>query len=233
MLAVQNLVVVAGSREILRGVNLHILRGQVHIIVGPNGSGKSTLLHTIAGDPRYRVVRGRILFEGEDITGLDPIERVKRGIALMYQIPPTIRHVRARDLAETLEQKFGKSEIAEKAREILEVDSLLNRPLFYGLSGGERKRLELYLSLLTKPKLLMLDEPDSGVDVDSLTKIAETINMLVREGITLIIVTHRGDILERISRVDKVYVMCGGEVREEGDRDLGIKILHEGFSKVC
>ncbi len=233
MLVIEDLVVAVGSREIVQGVTLYVSRGEVHVIIGPNGSGKSTLLHAIAGDPRYRIVRGRILFEGQDITYLDSTERVRKGISIMCQIPPTIRQISTRDLVEALERKFGRSDIAEKAREILEIDNLLTRPLFYGLSGGERKRLELYLSLLSRPKLLLLDEPDSGVDIDSLARIAQTINMLIREKVTLLIVTHRGDILERLDRVDRVHVMCNGKVRSEGTSELGFKVLREGFGKVC
>ncbi len=229
----EDLVVAVRDREIVQGATLHIPRGQVHVIVGPNGSGKSTLLHSIAGDPRYRIVRGRVVFDNVDVTSLDPMERVRLGISLMHQMPPAVKQVNTLDLVKTLERKFGANPIAEKAREILAVDRFLSRPLFYGLSGGEKKRLELYLSLLLKPRLLMLDEPDSGVDVDSLSRIAYTINMLIESKVTLLVVTHRGDILEKLSRIDKVYVMCGGKVRAEGDLSLGLKVLSEGFSKVC
>ncbi len=233
LLRVEDLYVEAGGRLIVRGINLEIDRGEIHIIIGPNGAGKSTLLYAISGIPKYRIVRGRILFNNEDITNLTSTERVKIGICLMHQFQPQIKTVKVKDIEEYIVSKFGKNKLAEYAREILEIDKLENRSLFHNMSGGERKRLELYLTLLTNPKLVLLDEPDSGVDVDSLFKIAEVINRIVSEGIACILVTHRGDIVKLLKKVDRVYVMCSGKIVESDGRDVLERVLSTGFAKVC
>lgn len=219
--------------QVLRGVNLTVEQGETHVILGPNGAGKSSLLYTIIGHPKYRVTRGQILLEGQDITGLPAHERIRLGLSLMHQIVPTLRTIHARDLVKTIEEKFGHCKLAEDVYKLLEVEPLLERPLFQGLSGGERKRLELYLSVLTCPRLLMLDEPDSGVDVDSLDKIASVINYLTSNGVTILLVTHRGDIVERISRLDKVHVMCSGRIVQTGDVKLAREVLKKGFRETC
>ncbi len=233
LLEIHDLWTVVDNVEVLRGVNLSVEEGEVHIILGPNGAGKSSLLHTIMGYPRYRVTRGEILFNGINITNLPMFERSRLGISLMHQIVPTMRSVRTQDLIEAVKNKFGECNLCKEVENILEIDKFLNRPLFQGLSGGERKRLELYLAILPCPKLLMLDEPDSGVDVDSLEKIAAVINYLTEKGVTILLVTHRGDIVERMSKLDKVHVMCSGRIVQTGDLKLAREVLKRGFRDTC
>ncbi len=233
LLEIRDLWAEVDGAQVLRGVNLTVEQGETHVILGPNGAGKSSLLYTIVGHPKYRITRGQILFEGRDITGLPPHERVKLGLSLMHQIVPTLRTVYARDLVKAVQEKFGICELADNVCKLLDIEPLLERPLFQGLSGGERKRLELYLSLLTCPRLLMLDEPDSGVDIDSLDKIASVINYLANNGVTILLVTHRGDIVERMSRLDKVHVMCSGRIVQTGDVKLAREVLKKGFRETC
>ncbi|NPA23609.1 MAG: ATP-binding cassette domain-containing protein [Crenarchaeota archaeon] len=232
-LVVENLHVESGGREILRGINLELSRGEVHVVLGPNGAGKSTLLYTIAGIPRYLVKKGRIVFEDEDVTNLPTFERVRRGMCLMHQFQPQFKTVKVQDLERMLISKFGGNELALKARDTLDIESLRGRYLFTNMSGGERKRLELYLTLLTNPRLVLLDEPDSGVDVDSLVKIGEVINMIIDSSLSCILVTHRGDIVNMLKRIDRVHVMCSGRIVESDGKEMLEKVLRSGFRRVC
>ncbi len=232
-LIVENLHVESNGREILRGIDLEVKRGEIHVIIGPNGAGKSSLLYTIAGISKYVVKRGRIILDGEDITSLGPHERVRRGLCLMHQFQPQIKTVKVMDLENILISKFGLSDLAIKAREILEIDNLRNRHLFTNMSGGERKRLELYLTLLTNPRIVLLDEPDSGVDVDSLVKISEVINIIIESSLSCILVTHRGDIVNMLRRVDRVHVMCNGKIVESDGKEMLERVLRSGFRKIC
>ena len=232
-LIIEDLHVESSGREILRGIDLEVKEGETHIIVGPNGAGKSSLLYTIAGIPKYVVKKGRIILNSEDITRLQPHERVRRGLCLMHQFQPQIKTIKVSDLENILISKFGINELAVKAREILEIDNLRNRYLFTNMSGGERKRLELYLTLLTNPKIVLLDEPDSGVDVDSLVKISEVINLIISSSLTCILVTHRGDIVNMLRKVDRVHVMCNGKIVESNGKDMLDRVLKSGFRKIC
>ncbi len=232
-LIVEDLHVESGGREILRGIDIEVNRGELHVILGPNGAGKSTLLYTIAGIPRYVVKKGRVLLDNEDITNLPSYERVRKGLCLMHQFQPQIKTVKVRDLERILINKFGLSDLASRAKEILEIESLCNRSLFTNMSGGERKRLELYLTLLTNPKTILLDEPDSGVDVDSLVKISEVINMLIERSLSCVLVTHRGDIVNMLKKIDRVHVMCNGRIVESDGKEFLEKVLRSGFRKVC
>ncbi|MBC7110062.1 MAG: ABC transporter ATP-binding protein, partial [Archaeoglobi archaeon] len=181
MLVVEDLRVEVGGREILKGVDLVIGDGERHVLFGPNGSGKSTLLMTIMGFPNYRVKSGRIEFNGVDITDMPVNERAKLGIALAYQHPPSIRGVRLEDMIKICS---GKEEIGEKERELLEKlkisPDFLKRDVNSGFSGGEVKRSEILQLLLMKPKLAMMDEPDSGVDVENIEVVGNAINELLK-----------------------------------------------------
>ncbi len=234
LLKIENLHVKAGDKLILKGIDLYVDNGEIHIVIGPNGAGKSTLLYAISGVPKYEITKGRMLFNDIDITSTSSTERVKLGICMMHQFQPQIKTVKVRDMERYLISKFGESELAKYAREILEIEKLSTRSLFYDMSGGERKRLELYLTLLTNPKLILLDEPDSGVDVDSLLKIGDVINKIIERGTSCILVTHRGDIVNMLRKVNKVHVMCNGKIVESNDREVLLdRILKTGFGKVC
>ena len=223
------------GRKILHNINLQVYENELHVIIGPNGAGKSTLLAVIAGIPKYVIESGKIIYNGEDITNELITKRVEKGIVLAYQIPPTIKTITAKDLVSTLLTKFKQRECkySDFTGKLLEIEYLLDRPLFYGFSGGERKRFELYITSLMCPKLLLLDEPDSGVDIDSLDKIAKTINYLLDQGTTIILVTHRGDIINKLKKVDKVHVMCNGKIALSNGVDIIHEIFSKGFEEVC
>ncbi|MFA4647220.1 Fe-S cluster assembly ATPase SufC [Pyrococcus kukulkanii] len=240
MLKVDDLHVAVEGREILKGVSLEVGRGEFHVIMGPNGSGKSTLALTIAGHPKYRVTRGKIIFEGEDITEYSPDERAKRGILLAFQTPPEVEGVRIIDflaqvLAEIKGIDIGEAYdlIKEKAEDLWFKGEDLKRFVNVGFSGGERKRLELLQALLLEPKLLLLDEPDSGVDVDSLSVISRKIEELHKKGVSVILITHYGRILKHIDRENlKVHVIRNGRIVKSGGAELVDLIEREGFKAV-
>ncbi|AEC52508.1 ABC-type transport system involved in Fe-S cluster assembly, ATPase component [Pyrococcus sp. NA2] len=238
MLKIEKLSVEVEGREILKGIELIINKGELHVIMGPNGSGKSTLALTIAGHPRYRVREGRIIFEGEEITGLTPEERAKKGIFLAFQYPVEVEGVKILNFLQRVLMKLkgvGEVESYElifKAVKDLGLDtSILGRYLNVGFSGGERKKLEILQAYLIKPKLLILDEPDSGVDVDSLKTIASVISRLHKGGTSILLITHYGRILEYLNPT-RVHVLKDGKIVASGDARL-VKIIEEkGFGAV-
>ncbi|WP_054840283.1 Fe-S cluster assembly ATPase SufC [Thermococcus sp. JCM 11816] len=243
MLKVENLHVSVEDKEILRGgVDLEVNPGEFHVIMGPNGSGKSTLALTIAGHPKYRVTDGKILFEGEDITELGPDERAKRGgILLAFQVPPEVDGVKVIEfLQQVLVELKGMDPpaeaydlVVEKAKELWFKEEDLHRYVNVGFSGGERKRLELLQALLIEPKLLILDEPDSGVDVDSLSIISRKIEELHQRGTAILLITHYGRILGHLDREKlTVHVMKDGRIVKTGSGELVDQIDREGFAKI-
>ncbi|MDM7274777.1 MAG: ATP-binding cassette domain-containing protein [Thermoprotei archaeon] len=229
LLKLEGLNVCVDDRVVVRGVDLDVSCGEVHVILGPNGAGKTSLLSAIMGLPRVRVCGGAVIFEGEDITGVPAYERARRGIALAHQFVPAIRGVRVADIVRHVVERFG-GDGYEDVLEILDVKHLMGRYLFYGFSGGERRRLELYLSLIQRPKLALLDEPDSGVDVDSLRLIAEAVNYAVRSWNTsIILVTHSGAILDKLYDITRVHIMLGGRIVHSGDIDVARVVLSKGY----
>lgn len=238
MMKVEDLHVKVMDKEILRGITLSIGEGELHVVMGPNGSGKSTLALTIAGHPRYKVVKGRILFEGEDITEMKPEKRAKKGIFLSFQHPVEVEGVKVIQFLQRMLKNLRDIdeveayEIIFNAVEELGLDSsVLSRELNVGFSGGERKKLEMLQAYLVKPKLLILDEPDSGVDVDSLKVIAGIIDRLHREGTSILLITHYGRILEYLN-AQRVHVLKDGKLVASGGVEL-VKIIEEkGFTAV-
>ena len=238
MLRVENVAVAVEGREVVKRATLEVKEGEIDLLLGPNASGKSSLLNAIAGHPKYVVIRGRILLEGVDITSLEPHERVKLGIALAVQHPPRLRGIRVGKLLEKLVlQRIGSSN--EASREIkyisklLNIEHLLDRELGVGFSGGEMKRVELAFLMAARPRLALIDEPDSGVDVDSVLLIAEAIEELVAMGTRgVLIVTHTGFIAKHIKH-HRAYVMLRGEIVSEGpSKEILAVILERGFSAV-
>ncbi|ASJ09055.1 ABC transporter ATP-binding protein [Thermococcus siculi] len=240
MLKVENLHVSVEGKPILKGVDLMINPGEFHVVMGPNGSGKSTLALTIAGHPRYRVTKGKIEFEGEEITVLGPDERAKRGIMLAFQHPHEVEGVKIIEflqqvLAEVKGIDFAEAYdlIVKKAEELWFKEEDLHRYVNVGFSGGERKRLELLQALLIEPKLLILDEPDSGVDVDSLSVISRKIEELHQRGTAILLITHYGRILGHLDREKfTVHVMKDGRIVKTGTGELVDRIESEGFTKL-
>lgn len=219
MLVVEGLSVSVEEKEILHGVDLEVKEGEIHALFGPNGSGKTSLLMAIMGIPPYRVTEGRILFKGEDITDLLINERARLGIGLSFQRPPTIRGLRTRKMVEIC--SGGKAN-AEEMASYLKLEDFLDRDVNYGFSGGEIKRAELLQLLAQNPDLILIDEPESGVDLESIALIGEAINRLLRRDVRLserrkmplktgLIITHTGHILDYV-KVDKAHVMCHGRI---------------------
>jgi len=238
MLKVENLRVKVEDREILKGINFTVDNGELHVVMGPNGSGKSTLALTIAGHPKYQVIDGRILFEGEDVTNMPPEERVKKGIFLSFQHPVEVEGVKViQFLQRVLKNLKGLDEIEayelifNAVKELGLDESILTRFLNVGFSGGERKKLEMLQAYLVRPKLLILDEPDSGVDVDSLKMIAGVIDKLHQEGTSILLITHYGRILEHL-KPNRVHVIKDGKLVTSGGVELVKMIEEKGFAAV-
>ncbi len=219
---------------VLKGVNLEVGRGEVHVVMGPNGSGKTTLLNAIMGIKRFAVFRGKIVFEGKDITRLSPFERAKLGIAMMFQKPPKIKGVSLETLLEYMMRKFGTDkEFVESVASQLGIRHLFGRSLHDEFSGGESKKVEILLTMVQRPKLALLDEPDSGVDVDSVRVLAAKINELIDIGSSILLVTHTGQVLKHVKRVDKVHVMIDGRIVLSGEpSEILPKVYEKGFSWV-
>lgn len=237
VLRVEGLAVEVGGRRVLRGVSIEAGPGELHVIVGPNGAGKSTLLNAIMGLPRYRLVGGRVVVGGVDVTGKPAYERARMGIALAHQIPPALKGLTLRELAAAMRRLYGASEEAGWASRVLGIEGLMDRPLFAGMSGGERKRVELYLTVLQKPRLALLDEPDSGVDIETLERVEELLEGLKRRGVTVLLVSHTIHMLERLSErgvIDRVHVMVSGRIAASGPPGDVLGLLKErGFQGVA
>ena len=215
LLSIQGLSVEVEGKLVIRDLYLELPRGETYVIFGPNGSGKTSLLMSIAGVPPYKVVKGRVLFEGRDISDLPVNERARLGIALAFQHPPEVRGVKLVDLLKICTRKKPEENLDPEVlslAERLKLQELLSREVNVGFSGGERKRAEVLTVLSMKPKLLLLDEPDSGVDVESLKLIcAEIEHYLKSTRASAVIVTHQGQILEYL-RAEKACVLFGGAI---------------------
>jgi Fe-S cluster assembly ATP-binding protein len=202
MLEVRDLVVKVEDKIILNGINIVLQQNQSYIMFGPNGSGKTTLINAIMGMPPYEVSSGKILFMGEDITKKTVDERAKLGISMGFQYPPEITGIKLSDLLKLCLSKNMDDAFNEEERELIKMFNLnefLDRNINVGFSGGERKRSEILQMIFLKPKLLLLDEPDSGVDVESLRLISSEVQRYIEHsGSSALIVTHKGDILEYI-----------------------------------
>jgi Fe-S cluster assembly ATP-binding protein len=202
ILVVKDLSVKVEGKQILKNLNFNLKEGESHILFGPNGSGKTTLISTLMGLPGYEVTSGKIIFQGVDITAKDVDERAKMGMVVSFQNPPEITGVKLGDLLKLCVGKTESDEFsAEEMKQIeaFRLTSFLNRDINVGFSGGERKRSEILQLLFLQPKLLLLDEPDSGVDVESLRMIAIEIQRYVEtSGSSALIITHKGDIMEHV-----------------------------------
>jgi len=233
LLEIKDLKVRVDNRIVINGVNLRVGNvGEVHVLMGPNAAGKTSLLATIMGLPKYNVMHGNIYFDGKDITKMPLYERAKMGIALAFQFPPVIKGVKLKDFVKVMLERYHCSHASLLAK-ILDIDRLMDRYLFLGFSGGERKRTELYLSLIQRPKLLMLDEPDSGVDIDSITKIANAIELYVENvPSSILLVTHSGHILSKMRHIDYVHIMDSGRIVYTGSPDEILPLVFKlGYKK--
>lgn len=230
MLKVEELTVEVDGKRVLRDVNLEVPKGEVHILFGPNGSGKSSLIMSILGFPAYKVVSGRILFKGRDITRLPINERIKLGLGVAFQNPPTIRGVKLRDVLEKLVSQGGRYSSLRELAEILNFPlDFMERDLNLGFSGGEMKKSEVIQVLAQNPDFIILDEPDSGVDVENLQLIGEVIKKMI-EGKSALLITHLGHVLHYVD-ADVAHVILDGTIVCSG-RPLKIlsQILNEGYA---
>lgn len=224
LLEARNLSVCVDDKRILDNISLTIEPGEIHIIMGPNGSGKSTLLSAIMGLRNVRICDGNLLFQGQDIVNLPSNERAKLGIALAHQHPPEIKGVKLRDIAQAMAKKYGCSDCTILAK-LLFVEGFMSRDLFVGFSGGEKKRTELFLLLIQSPKLALLDEPDSGVDIESIDIIARAIETLRSRGTGVILVTHHGVIAEKLSRINRVHILMNGKIMYSDSPDEVLPVI--------
>ena len=237
MLEIKNLHVEVEGKEILKGVNLKLELGKIHALMGPNGSGKTTLAHVLMGHPKYKITDGKILFNGEDITNLKPDERAKRGLFLSFQHPTEISGVTIskflRESYKSLKEKklslleFGN--LLEEKTELLGIDKkFLFRYLNEGFSGGEKKRTEILQLVVLDPQVAILDETDSGLDIDALRAVAEGINKFMNPNKIILIITHYKRILDYV-KPDKISIMINGKIVLEGSRDLVDNLEKKGY----
>ncbi len=223
LLEIKGLRVSIEGREILHGVDLEIGYGETKVIFGPNGSGKTTLLSTIAGFSHYRVTEGEIIFKGQDITSLPMDERARLGIGLAFQRPPVVRGVKTRELVGTIIQKRGGTEDVGSLAQKANLGNFLDRDINLGFSGGEVKRSELLQLLAQRPDLVLLDEPESGVDLENVALIGSLINELLEKTHPIknrtksgLIISHTGYILDYVN-ADSGYVMYDGKIICQGN----------------
>ncbi|MDE0986734.1 MAG: Fe-S cluster assembly ATPase SufC [Schleiferiaceae bacterium] len=241
MIKIKNLHARVEEKEILKGINLEIKPGEVHAIMGPNGSGKSTLSNVIAGREDYEVTGGSIDFEGADLLDLDPEERAHKGIFLSFQYPIEIPGVTVSNFIKTAinETRKGRGEEPMDAREmlskmreksaLLEMDkSYLSRSLNEGFSGGEKKRNEIFQMAMLEPKLAILDETDSGLDIDALRIVANGVNKLRNANNAVLVITHYQRLLDHIEP-DFVHVLYNGKIVKSGDKNLAIELEAKGY----
>lgn len=228
--------------EILKGVNLTIPRGEVHAVMGRNGSGKSTLSYTLAGREGYEITDGDILLDGESILDMDPAERATAGMFLAFQYPIEIPGVatmtflktamnaqrKARDEGELSTPDFMK-QVREAAKDLNIDTDMLKRALNVGFSGGEKKRAEVLQMALLKPKMCVLDETDSGLDIDALKVVSEGVNALREANRSMLVITHYQRLLNHIVP-DRVHVFSDGRVVESGDKDLALQLEAKGYA---
>ena len=240
LLSVQNLTAGVGEKDILKNVCLNVNQGETHVIMGPNGAGKSTLGLTVMGHPKYEVKKGKIIFDGKDITDMDVNERAKAGLFLSFQAPIEVPGITLSEFMRNALQQRSEKRIkfwdfkkeVEENMKLLEMDEkYLQRDLNVGFSGGEKKKAEVLQLLMLKPKLAILDETDSGLDVDAVKTVSKGIETYMKKcGGTLLIITHSTRILQSLD-VDKTHVIVKGEVAGEGDGSLVKEILDSGFSR--
>lgn len=239
-LVIEDLAVQVEGKEILKGVNLTLNKGEVHALMGPNGSGKSTLSNTLMGHPRYIVTRGRVLLKGEDILSLTPDERARRGLFMAFQYPLEIPGVRVRQfLRLALKSVRGKDvpvsqfrRLLQEKMELLEVDPVFaERYLNEGFSGGEKKRNEVLQMAILEPEIAVLDETDSGLDIDALRIVARGINSLRGPNIGMLLITHYQRILNYIEP-DFVHILMDGRVVMSGGKELAHELEAKGYDWV-
>jgi Fe-S cluster assembly ATP-binding protein len=245
MLDIKNLQVKAAGQQILHGIDLQVKTGEVHAIMGPNGSGKSTLARVLAGHPEYEVTGGEVIYEGRDLLAMDPDERAREGLFMAFQYPVEIAGVtNAYFLKAALNAKrkhLGQPELdaieflqlsREKAK-LLQIDQgMLHRAVNEGFSGGEKKRNEIFQMALLEPKLAILDETDSGLDIDALKVVSDGVNALRSPQRAIVVVTHYQRLLNYIVP-DFVHVLSAGRIVKSGGKELAVELEQKGYGWIA
>jgi Fe-S cluster assembly ATP-binding protein len=243
ILSIQNLPAGVEGREILRGIDLEVDAGQVHAIMGPNGSGKSTLAQVLAGREDYEVTGGRVLFRGRDLLDMDPEERAREGVFMAFQYPVEIPGVSntyfLKAALNAIRKHRGESEIDAvdflklvrgKMKLVKMDESLLNRPVNEGFSGGEKKRNEIFHMAVLDPALAVLDETDSGLDIDALKIVADGVNSMRGPERAFVVITHYQRLLNYIVP-DVVHVMIDGRIVRSGGKELALELEERGYAE--
>jgi Fe-S cluster assembly ATP-binding protein len=241
MLEIKELRARVQHKEILKGVTLTVNTGEVHAVMGPNGSGKSTLARVLAGHPEYEVTGGEVLFEGKDLLDLDPEERARDGVFMAFQYPVEIPGVNNAYFLKAAvnavrkhrgEQELDAMDFMQLVNERLQLmhmdQDLLKRPVNEGFSGGEKKRNEIFQMMVLQPKLAVLDETDSGLDIDALKTVAEGVNAMRSPDRAIVVVTHYQRLLNYIVP-DRVHVMTDGRIARSGGKDLALELEDRGY----
>ena len=244
MLTIKNLHVSVEGTEILKGIDLEIKQGEIHAVMGPNGSGKSTLAKVIAGHPAYEITEGQIIYEGEDLLELEPDERARKGVFMAFQYPVEIPGVSnsmlMREGLNAMLKEQGKDELdplefedyVEDKLQLVQMEkAMLDRNVNDGFSGGEKKRNEILQMAVLNPKLALLDETDSGLDIDALRVVSDGINKLSGEDKGVLLVTHYQRILNYI-KPDKVHVVVNGKIQKTGGKELALELEEKGYDWV-
>lgn len=241
MLSIKNLHASIGDKEILKGINLEVKAGEVHAIMGPNGAGKSTLSAIIAGNENYEVTEGEIFLDNEDISELAPEERAHKGVFLSFQYPVEIPGVSVTNFMRTAINETRKAngleempanemlKVIREKSELLEIDrKFLSRSLNEGFSGGEKKRNEIFQMAMLEPKLAILDETDSGLDIDALRIVANGVNKLKSDKNAIVVITHYQRLLDYIVP-DFVHVLYNGKIVKSGTKELAYELEKKGY----
>lgn len=237
LLEINNLYVNADTKEILKGINLKINKGEIHVIMGPNGSGKTTTANAILNNPAYKKTQGNIMFEGEDITNLKTDEIARKGIFMSFQLPEEIPGITVNNFLKYAKNKItGKSvkifsfkdEVKKYMQELKMNTEYAERSLNVGFSGGEKKKNEILQMLVLNPKLAILDETDSGLDVDAIKTVSKGIEMFKNENNAVLIITHNTKILHNL-KVDYVHVLVNGKIVKTGTGKLAKEIEENGY----
>ncbi len=244
MLSIKNLQARVEEKQILKGIDLEIKTGEVHAIMGPNGSGKSTLANVLSGNENYEVTGGNVLFEGKDLLEMDPETRAREGLFLAFQYPIEIPGVsnatflktalneirKYRGLPELTPKEFL-ALIKEKSKVLGMDDSLISRSVNVGFSGGEKKRNEIFQMLMLEPKFVLLDETDSGLDIDALKIVSSGVNIYRNKNNAVLVVTHYQRLLNYI-QPDYVHVLYNGKIIKSGGKELALELEEKGYDWV-